>query len=92
MSNTFYQILAVSGALAWLSPIIVPWIIKKFTDTKLTVISHKQFEIGYTTLGPIFNINLAFLAKDKDALIMKIGAHLQHEKKEINYFIWDWFE
>lgn len=92
MSDTFYQILAVSGALAWLSPIIVPWIIKKFTDTKLTVISHKQFEIGYTTLGPIFNINLAFLAKDKDALIEKIDVHLQHEKKEINYFIWDWFE
>lgn len=88
----FFQFLAILGALAWLSPWIVPWAIKFFTKPELQIYSHKVLEIGFTTFGPIFNVNFAFLAKKKDALIEKVELHLQHEKKELNYFVWEWFE
>lgn len=88
----FFKFLAILGALAWLSPWIVPWVIKFFTKPEVQIYSHKRLEIGFTTFGPIFNVNFAFLAKKKDALIEKVELHLQHEKKELNYFVWEWFE
>lgn len=56
---TFYDFLAVLGALAWL-PFIIQMIREKLKKPKLKIIPDKQIEIGYTTLGPIFNINIAF--------------------------------
>lgn len=87
----FYDILAVLGALAWLVPLI-SWVKNLLLKPKLSIISHKELEIGYTTLGPILNINLAFSVENKEALIKKIDIILRHENNETHQFSWDWFE
>jgi len=87
----FYDFLAVLGALAWLVPLI-SWIRNLLLKPKLSIISHKELEIGYTTLVPILNINLAFSVEKKEALIKKIDIILRHENNETHQFSWDWFE
>jgi hypothetical protein len=59
-----FQILAILGALAWLPQLII-FISKWLTKPKLTIITDKDLEIGYTTFGPIFNFQIAFLAEKK---------------------------
>lgn len=88
---TLFKWLAVFGALAWLPPIFIAiknWIIKP----KLSIISDKQLEIGYTSYGPIINIDMAFSTERKDTLINKVLLKLVHEKNETHNFIWEWFE
>ena len=86
-----YEILAILGALAWL-PQLVIFISKKISKPKLTVIPDKEVEIGFTSFGPIFNIQIAFLAENKKALIKKAKIELTHENNDTQKFTWDWFE
>jgi hypothetical protein len=86
-----YKILAILGALAWVYPLAI-WIRSLLTRTKLEIVHHKQLEIGYTTNGPIVNIDLAFSAIDKDAFIKKVSVKLEHENKENIDLQWEWFE
>ena len=88
---TFYDLLAILGALAWL-PFIIQLIREKLKKPKLKIIPDNQIEIGFTTYGPIFNINLAFLSENKSALITKIDLELIHESNEKTEFTWIWFE
>lgn len=88
----WFEWVAILGALAWFAPIIIPWMIKKIVKPKLTIISHKIIEIGYSTFGPIINLNLAFLSENKEALIKYISIELQHENEEKHDFEWEWFE
>lgn len=84
-------LLSILGALAWL-PFIINLIKDFLTKPKITIISDKQIEIGYTTYGPIINLYLAFAGEKKDALINKIKLILIHEKSEKQEFEWEWFE
>lgn len=86
-----YEVLAILGASAWL-PQLVVFISKKFSKPKLTIIPDKDVEIGFTSLGPIFNIQIAFLAEKKKALIKKAEIELTHENNDTQKFTWDWFE
>lgn len=86
-----FEILAILGALAWLPQLII-YINKRLVKPKLTIITDKDFEIGYTTLGPIFNLQIAFLAETKRALIRKVEIEMTHENNETQKFTWDWFE
>ena len=86
-----YKILSILGALAWVYPLAI-WIRILLTKTKLEIINHKQLEIGYTTNGPIVNIDLAFSAIDTDAFIKKVSIKLEHENKENIKLQWEWFE
>lgn len=86
-----YEILAILGALAWLPQLFI-WIRNLLAKPKLTIISDKELEIGYTSFGPILNVRLAFLAEDKKALIKTIEVELTHEKNDTQRFSWDWFE
>jgi hypothetical protein len=86
-----YELLAILGAMAWLPQIIV-WIRNYFSKSKLSIISDKEIEIGYTSNGPIINIYLAFLSEEKKALIKSIEVELTHEKNDSHKFSWDWFE
>lgn len=88
---TIYDILAIMGAMAWL-PFIINIIKERLEKPKLKIIPDKQMEIGYTTLGPIFNINVAFLSETKSALITKVDLEIIHESNEHTYFTWTWFE
>jgi len=88
---TIYDVLAIIGAGAWI-PFLIQLIREKLRKPKLKIITDKQTEIGYTTLGPIFNINIAFLSEVKSSLITKIELQLTHESNESNTFTWIWFE
>jgi len=89
--ETITIILSIIGALAWLPDIIklIRNIIKK---PKVTIISDKNLELGFTLFGPIINLGLAFSSERKDALITKIILKLEHENKDKYEFIWEWFE
>ena len=86
-----YDILAIVGAFAWL-PFIINFVRDMIKKPKLTIIPDNQIEIGFNTLGPIFNINLAFLSDNKSALINDIKLELVHESNEITNFTWTWYE
>ena len=86
-----YEILSILGALAWLPPII-SLIVNLSKKPKLTIFCHKQLELGYTCYGPIVNLSLAFLGKNKTVLIDKIDLQLIHENNGNQFFVWEWFE
>lgn len=86
-----FEILAILGALAWTYPLAI-WIQKLLTKTKVEILNHKQLEIGFTTNGPIVNIDLAFSATNKDAFIKKVAIELTHESNEKIELLWEWFE
>lgn len=88
---TFYEIIAILGALAW-TPYIIQQIREKLKKPVLNIISDNQLEIGYTSLGPILNTNLAFLSEKKGSLIKNIDLHIVHESNEIQLFMWMWLE
>ena len=69
-----YEVLAILGASAWL-PQLVVFISKKFSKPKLTIIPDKDVEIGFTSLGPIFNIQIAFLAEKKKQIDRTYNFH-----------------
>jgi hypothetical protein len=86
-----YELLAILGALAWL-PQLITFITRQLTKPKLTIITDTDIEIGYTTLGPIFNIQIVFLAESKRVLIRTVEIELTHSNNETQRFTWDWFE
>lgn len=86
-----FEILAILGSLAWLPQVII-FINNKISKPSLTIITHKDVEIGYTTLGPIFNLHIAFLAETKKALLRTVEIEMTHENNETQKFTWDWFE
>jgi len=88
---TFFEVIAIFGALAWL-PHIIQLIREKLKKPILKIISDNQVEIGYTTLGPILNINFAFLSENIGSLINKIDLQLVHESNETQPFMWMWYE
>lgn len=86
-----FQILALVGALSWLS-ILSNIIIKLVIKPSLEIISDNEIELGYTTLGPIFNLHLAFIVENKKALIRKVDLNLVHQNNDSNLLSWEWFE
>ncbi len=72
------NVVAVVGAAAW-TPQIIVWIYRFFTKPTLSIYVHEQPEIGYTSLGPIFNIRCALLSKHKDAVLNKFSVILTHD-------------
>ena len=89
--NVWIIVLSILGAAAWI-PQLIQLGIKIFTKTSITIINHKEIEIGYNTLGPIINFNLAFLAENEKALINKIELELKHTSNETHKFKWIWYE
>ena len=87
----FFEFVALLGALAWL-PQIITFLINYFKKPKLIIISQKEIELGYTYLGPIINLNLAFLVENVDSLVTKIELQLIHMNKETHQFSWIWLE
>ncbi len=86
-----FKPIAILGALAWL-PHLITLVRNLFLKPKISINSYNELEIGYTTLGPVLNINIAFSAENKHALIEKIYLIIKHESNEIHLFSWDWFE
>lgn len=78
---------AYIGAAAWL-PQIASWLYKSFAKPVLTTIPDARAEIGYTTLGPILNIRLAFAAEREDIIINDLRLDLTHEDGEKRTLRW----
>lgn len=87
MNETAAGILAFVGAAAWL-PHIGTWLYKWIKRPTLTIIPHENPEIGYTSLGPIFNLQLALAVDKEDTLVTKLGVILTHASGQTRTFSW----
>ena len=85
---TLYEIAAILGALAWCYPIGV-LIHKLMVKPKVSYIPADRAEIGYTSFGPIFNLDCAIATKRKDAILEKFRIDITHEKGEKHSFKWN---
>ena len=80
-------LIALVGAAAWL-PQIFSWIHSWLARPKLRFVPEKVTEIGYTSLGPIFNQNFAISTSRKDALIERVSAAIIHKSGTRHEFHW----
>jgi len=79
--------IAIVGAAAW-TPQIITWMHRALTQPKVSLHLHLLPQIGYTTLGPIFNVTFALLSEKKDAILNKFSATLRHESGSSYTFDW----
>lgn len=79
---------AVIGAAAW-SPQILTWAYHYFARPKISIYPHPHTQVGYTTLGPIFNVTVALLSERKDIILNKISVRITHERGASHVFDWD---
>ncbi len=87
-SLTGTDIAAIIGAFAW-TPHVIKWIKNKLTTPKISLIVAKQASIGFTPIGPIFNVRLAFSVEYHDIVISDLKIHVEHEKTgEKTCFSW----
>lgn len=84
----FWTILvACIGAAAWL-PHIFRWFYNWFSKPKLRFVPESTTEIGYTTLGPVFNQTFAISTSRKDALVERVSLAIIHDSGERHDFHW----
>ena len=81
------EIIAYIGAAAWL-PHIISWIYKKVAISTIKIIPAREIELGYSSYGSIFNLNLVLSTVKKDILIEKIEVLLKHEDGDQHRFSW----
>lgn len=79
---------AIVGAAAWV-PQIFTWGYRAFTKAKVSIYLDKTPQVGYTYLGPIFNISFALLSEKKDVILNKFTVKLRHESGASYVFDWD---
>ena len=78
---------AIFGALAW-SPHLFLLIRSYLTKPEIRIITQKVAEIGFTTMGPIFNIRIAFSVKNRDVVISNFRIRVTHESGEEKTYEW----
>lgn len=81
------DVAAVLGALVW-TPHVVGVIRAVVTKPRIRLITQKTAEIGFSSLGPIFNIRLAFAVENKDVVVSGLRVRLTHEDGDEKYFEW----
>jgi len=79
--------IAIIGAFAW-TPHLVGLIRYYLSKPEIRIITQNVVELGFTTLGPIFNLRMAFSVKNKDLVISDIKIRLIHESGEERFFDW----
>jgi hypothetical protein len=84
---TLTKIIAYIGAAAWV-PHIAYLAYKFFITPKVRIIPDETASIGFTSYGPIFNLNLAISTSRKDVIINKIFAEIKHEDGSSYKFEW----
>jgi hypothetical protein len=78
---------AYIGAAAWL-PQIGAVIYRRVIRSRIRILPERQVELGYTTMGPILNIRVAFAAETKDAVLDHVSVLLRHEDGETKQLTW----
>lgn len=81
------EIAAYIGAAAWL-PQIAVWLYRAIVKPKLRVVPDQFAEVGFTALGPIFNVRMAFLVENRDLIIDDLELVARHEDGESRTFRW----
>jgi len=79
---------AIIGAAAW-APQIFTWLYQFITKPKIILYLHTKPEIGYTSLGPIFNVSLALLSEKKGIALNNFSVSIKHESGASYTFDWD---
>ncbi len=79
--------ISLVGAAAWL-PHLVTLSIKMLRKPKLTITPARICEVGFTELGPIFNIKAAITAEHDNILIDAIEFNIKHESGDKYNFRW----
>ena len=88
MANiTSAEIAAYIGAAAWL-PQIGRWIYSSYIKPYVIIVPENSVQIGFTTYGPIFNINLALASERKDAILNNIAVKIKHESGDTHDLKW----
>ena len=82
-----FEWIALIGAFAWL-PHVVIFLKDIFSKPEIRIIIGKTAELGFTTLGAILNLRIAFAVKNKDIVISGIKLRLKHESGEEKVFSW----
>lgn len=84
---TTTEIVAYIGAAAWL-PQIMTWLYRALVKPKIVIVPDAYAEVGFTALGPIFNIRLAFHCERKAAVVDGFELHMRHEDGDKREFRW----
>lgn len=79
--------IAILGALAW-APHLISLIKHYLTKPKVRIITSRAVDIGFTSLGPILNVHLAFSVEHKDLVVSDLKIRLKHESGEERTFEW----
>jgi hypothetical protein len=87
MQYSAEQIAAFVGAAAWL-PQVFSWIKKSISKPKIIIIPDRIVEIGYSHLGPIFNLRLAVSTNTNDVLLDNFQAKITHESGDSKTLDW----
>jgi hypothetical protein len=81
------EIAAYIGAAAW-APQIGSWMYGWLVKPRVQILPERMVEVGFTTLGPIFNIRLALSASKKDAIIDHLEVELRHGAGDSHVLSW----
>lgn len=81
------EVAAYVGAAAWL-PQIAAWLYRAFVNPKIIIVPDAYAEVGFTSLGPIFNVRLAFDCERKGAVIDGFELQVRHEDGDTRVFRW----
>lgn len=81
------EIAAYVGAAAWLPPIL-SLAYRYAVNPTLRIVPDQVAEVSFTSLGPIFNIRMAFFASGKDLIVDGLNLIVRHEDGESREFRW----
>jgi hypothetical protein len=81
------ELAAYIGAAAWV-PQIFTWVYNALLKSKLRIVPDQTAEIGFTSVGPIFNVRMAFFVEGRDLIIDGINLLVRHEGGEVREFRW----
>lgn len=84
---TSAEIAAYIGAAAWI-PQIVSWIYRRVIQPIVIIVPDKYAQVGFTSLGPIFNMSMAFSSENKDIIVDGFELVLQHSDGDTHAFRW----
>jgi hypothetical protein len=81
------EIAAYVGAGAWI-PQIATWIYKGLVRPVITLVPETQAQVGFTSYGPIFNLQLALSAERGNAIVDGMEAVIRHSDGVVKTFRW----
>lgn len=82
-----FEGVAILGALAWV-PHLIKLLKEVLTRPVVRIITQRTAEIGYTSLGPILNLRIAFSVRYRDIVVSSIKIKLKHESGEERILSW----